>query len=122
MTRCSDIRIVKTLEECVHLIAVEDYPEEWPGVLEQIGENLESEDVQVCYSSLCALKAIIKKYQTKIGKYRAPLIEITKIAFEILERLFQKHLQIFDDSSVLIMTALTKIFLLANYVVVFNCY
>lgn len=122
MTRCSDLQIMKTLEECVHLIAVEDYPEQWPGVLVQIGENLTSEEVQVCYSSLCALKAIIKKYQTQIGQYRAPLIDITKSAFEILEGLFLKHLEIFDDSSVLIMTALTKIFYYSNYVVVFNCY
>lgn len=119
MTKCTDLTIMQNLEDCMHIIALEDYPHNWPNVLVQIGESLTSEDVQTCYASLCALKAIIKKYQSKIGKERKPLLEITEGAFGILEELYEKHIKIFDDSSVLIMTVLTKIFYFANYVVVF---
>jgi hypothetical protein len=84
-----------------------------------VGENLTAESPQVWYASLCALKAIIKKYQSKIGKERKPLLEITENAFDILEGQFEKHLTNFDQSSVLIMTVLTKIFYYANYVVLY---
>jgi len=77
------------------------------------------DNIQVQYSSLCALKAIIKKYQNSLGQERAPLFEITRNAFDIIEPLFEKHLEIFDDTSVLILTAMTKIFFYSNYVVVF---
>lgn len=108
---------MENLEDCMHLIAQEDYPHNWPDVLFQIGENLTSDDDQTCYASLWALRAIIKKYQNKIGEERKPLVDITIAAFDILETLFEKHLQIFNEWSVLIMTVLTKIFYLANYVV-----
>lgn len=120
MTQCTDLIILKSLEDCVHTIAYEDYPEEWPEVLQQIGERMIEDNVQVQYSSLWALKAIIKKYQNQLGQERAPLFEITRNAFNIIEPLFEKHLEILDDTSVLILTALTKIFYYANYVVVFD--
>lgn len=103
----------------MHVIAIEDYPERWPNVLMQIGENLTSDNTQVCYASLCALKSIIRKYQSKIGKERKPLLEITENAFGILETLFEAHLKSFDEPSVLIMTVLTKIFYFVNYVVAY---
>ena len=52
MTKCSDLTIIENLEECMHNIAVEDYPEYWPNVLVQIGENLNSDNSQICYASL----------------------------------------------------------------------
>jgi len=119
MTKCTDLTVMESLEDCMHIIAVEDYPENWPNVLVQVGENLTAESPQVWYASLCALKAIIKKYQSKIGKERKPLLEITENAFDILEGQFEKHLTNFDQSSVLIMTVLTKIFYYANYVVLY---
>ena len=119
MTKCTDLAIMKSLDDWVHTIALEDYPHHWPGVLQQIGENIISDNVLVCYSSLCALKALVKKYQSELGRERANLLEITQNAFDILEPLFEKHLEIFDDSSILIWTVLTKIFYFANYVVVF---
>ena len=117
MTNCTDLTVIENLEECMHMIVLEDYPERWPDVLFQIGENLNSDNDQICYASLCALRAIIKKYQNKIGEERLPLVDITTAAFDILEKLFEKHIQIFNEWSVLIMTVLTKIFYLANYVV-----
>jgi hypothetical protein len=117
MTKCTDLTVIQSLEDCMHVIAVEDYPENWPNVLMQIGENLTSEDAQTCYASLCALKAIVKKYMNSLGRKREPLLEITTNAFELLEGLFSKHLEIFSQSSVLIMTILAKIFYYANYVV-----
>ena len=82
----------------------------------QIGQNLESEDPQIWYSSLWSLKAIIKKYQNKAGEERKQLNEITETAFTIMERLFEKYIKIFNEPSVMIMTVLTRIFYLANYV------
>lgn len=52
MTKCTDLAIIESLEDCMHLIAIEDYPHNWDNVLMQIGENLMSEEVQVCYASL----------------------------------------------------------------------
>ena len=117
MTKCIDLTVMENLEECMHIIVLEDYPENWQNVLFQIGENLNSDDDQVWYASLCSLRAIIKKYQNKIGEERLPLVDITTAAFDILEKLFEKHLKTFNEWSVLIMTVLTKIFYLANYVV-----
>ena len=119
MSACTDLMIIENLEDCMNFIALEDYPERWDGVLEQIGANMVSEDLQVCYAALCSLRAIVKKYYMKIGGERKPLLEITENAFSILEGLFQKHLETFDDTSVIIMTVLTKIFYLANYVVLY---
>lgn len=118
MTKCTDLTVIKNLEDCMHIIALEDYPERWPDVLFQIGEYLSSDNNQCCYAALCSLKAIIRKYQSMLGKERKPLFTITENAFGILEDLFEKHLNNFDQSSVLIMNVLTKIFYFANYVVV----
>ena len=117
MTLCTDLTIIQNLEDCMYVIAQEDYPQNWPDVLTQIGEKMQCEDSQVLYPTLCALRAIIRKYQSKLGVERKPLIDFTVYAFEILENQFEKHLQIFNDTSILIMTVLTKIFFLANYVV-----
>jgi len=121
MTNCVDLTTIKNLEECMYVIALEDYPDRWPNALAQIGESILSEDSQTCYASLCALRAIIKKYQNKLGKERKPLLEISETAFDILESQFEKYLKIFDEPAVLIMTVLTKIFYLSNYVVLFLC-
>lgn len=119
MTQVTDLTIMDSLEECIHHIAYEDYPQEWPGVLEQVGERIVSDDAQVQYSSLLALKAIVRKYQNTLGAERSHLLDITRNCFEILENLFEKHLESFNSTSVLIMTVLTKIFFYSNYVVVF---
>ena len=42
MTKCTDLTVMENLEDCMHLIAQEDYPHNWPDVLFQIGENLTS--------------------------------------------------------------------------------
>jgi len=52
MTKCTDLTVMENLEDCMHLIAQEDYPHNWPDVLFQIGENLTSDDDQTCYASL----------------------------------------------------------------------
>lgn len=117
MTKCTNLTVMKNLEDCIYSIAVDDYPGNWDCVLMQIGESMNSDDDQVCYASLCALRAIVSTFKLSLGQERKPLIEITQNAFGMLETLFQKHLEIFSTSSVLIMTVLTKIFFFANYVV-----
>lgn len=46
MTKCTDLTIMQNLEDCIHIIALEDYPHNWPNVLLQIGESLTADDVQ----------------------------------------------------------------------------
>ena len=76
MCKVDDLKILHNLEDVIYMIAEIEYPHNWGYAKTQIGEHIVTQNEQVLYSALCALKGIIKKYKTTIDLSRVNLNEI----------------------------------------------
>lgn len=62
MENCGHPGVRKQLEECVRLVAREDFPEHWQGLLVQVCSGLASGSPVRTYCSLLVLRKVTKKY------------------------------------------------------------
>ena len=77
------------LGECARYIVYSDYPERWPGLLQQVYQGLHSQDLLALYGALYVLRLLARKYEFKDEEERAPLQETVTLTFPLLLQIFQ---------------------------------
>ncbi|XP_043944138.1 importin-8 [Protopterus annectens] len=98
------------LAMCLRAIIRHDFPGTWTTVIDKIDFYLQSQNSASWMGSLLCLYQLVKTYEYKRGKERAPLIAAMQI---FLPRIQQQIMQILSDSSpfsVLIQKQILKIF------------
>eukprot|EP00698_Gefionella_okellyi_P015174 TRINITY_DN4277_c0_g1_i1.p1 TRINITY_DN4277_c0_g1~~TRINITY_DN4277_c0_g1_i1.p1 ORF type:complete len:911 (-),score=249.25 TRINITY_DN4277_c0_g1_i1:513-3209(-) len=74
-------------------IAEDDFPENWPTLLPQILQLVQSPDAGTVFSGLWALRMVFKKYEFKSEENRAPLFPLVDAVFPLLLQLVQRLMQ-----------------------------
>ena len=63
-------RVITQLERTVGIIAENDYPSKWPGLLNDINQALTSGNEKGIYVGLVSLQALVKSFEYEVGSRR----------------------------------------------------
>lgn len=132
MIRSDNESIRKVLSECVGSIAEWDFPDRWPGLIQELINLLSPNNDRDCvYNGLLALRCIVKRYEftrrprkarldaeskLKGGKTekeknkRDPLDRIVDATFPILLEYGSRFVQMDDDFSASMLRLIAKVF------------
>lgn len=99
---------------CITTIARFDYPEQWPGFLEQICQYLVQGDEKAVLTGLLGLKGLVKKYEYELEEERVPLYTIIQATFGVLGGLVNQVIAIENEKAFEVLYLISKIFYLSN--------
>jgi hypothetical protein len=97
-------------------MAQTDYPEKWPGALNEIQLRLQSSEEDIIISGLRALKEVLRAYEFEIDEERKPIYQIVDLFFPQLEKLIQYVTSGNSANQILLMHLISKIFFISNQV------
>jgi hypothetical protein len=78
------------IAECIKSIIYCDYPEKWPGLLNEIFSLLSSQEPPKIYAALYALRMLTRKYEYKNEEDRVPLYNVVNSIFPTVIQIFQQ--------------------------------
>ena len=106
----------ETFKEILYKAIEEDYPKNWPNLVEIALERMHSaQKTEELYASLTVIKMLISAYQFRMGQNREPLMHMIKEVFPTLENLLGNQLKSWDEQSTKICLVIMECFKLANY-------
>jgi hypothetical protein len=96
--------------ESINNIAEHDFPDQWPNLIQQIMEHIQSGDSSRAYNALMALRRVVKKYEFKPKEMRGPLETIIQTTFPTLLQLMQSMTAYQEVGAAEMMKLLCKIY------------
>lgn len=111
-----DKSLTGLMAETLHSIAIHDFPERWPNLLETLLQAIllsnDSSQVLRVHNALLALRKVCKRYEFKPREQRGPLNEIVNLSFPLLLPLAQRLVSSNDNSieAAMMLKQILKIF------------
>lgn len=85
-------KIIKILSDCLSTLARADFPKNWPNLVNQIHQNIQSGDLSLCIASLVTVDKIIKATRMQVNQ------NLVQDIFPMLTRLSSQVIKGYQDT------------------------
>mmetsp|Transcript_116917 Transcript_116917/g.268284 ORF Transcript_116917/g.268284 Transcript_116917/m.268284 type:complete len:1024 (-) Transcript_116917:118-3189(-) len=110
VVRASSVVVRNQLEDAMKAMILEDFPERWPNLFQEVVANLNSNDVMTTYGGLMALRHISWKYSLKLSSDRAPFEATVTQIFPTVLKLAGELLQHPSEEASLMLKVICRIY------------
>lgn len=115
MYQTNDQKIIKQYTRCITTIARVDFPENWPTLVADIMQALNSQNEKGTLTGLLALLGLVKKYEFEMDKDREPLFAIWGEVMGLLGNLVNQVIgSLTDENALAILHLIGKVFYASN--------
>mmetsp|Transcript_42364 Transcript_42364/g.55850 ORF Transcript_42364/g.55850 Transcript_42364/m.55850 type:complete len:148 (-) Transcript_42364:2906-3349(-) len=97
MFACTTRPIQKQYVRCIITICRHDYPEKWPGILNDISNALQSGNDKGILTGCIALYCLAKKYEFELYESRDTLVQVMQQVSPTLGQIVERYMQSLDN-------------------------